>query len=78
MRVLGDEHPRTLSARGSLAQSYNDQGKHAEAEALQRRDVVGMQTRVLGKEHPDTLRVRDKLSPFFNNQGKHAEAAAQL
>ena len=34
-RILGDEHPATLTSMNSLAQTYWAQGKTAEAAALQ-------------------------------------------
>ena len=35
-RVLGPEHPDTLATIGNLASSLGDQGKHAEAEQMER------------------------------------------
>ena len=34
MRVLGPDHPDTLTSRGNLAPAYQDAGRTAEAEAL--------------------------------------------
>ena len=53
-RVLGPEHPHTLTTMSNLATSLHDQGKHAEAEQMQR-ELLDMQRRVLGPEHSDTL-----------------------
>jgi hypothetical protein len=36
-RVLGDTHPDTLTSRGNLAAAYQDAGRLAEAEELQKR-----------------------------------------
>ena len=54
-RVLGAEHPDTLATAGNLAMSLSRQGKHADAERIQR-EVHGARKRVLGAEHPETLR----------------------
>ena len=53
-RVLGAEHPDTLTSMGNLALTYGNQGRWKEAEEL---EVQVMETslRVLGAEHPDTL-----------------------
>jgi hypothetical protein len=53
-RVLGQEHPDTLTSMGNLASTYKNQGRWKEAEEL---NVQMMETRkrVLGQEHPDTL-----------------------
>ena len=70
-RVLGDEHPDTLNTAGNLALSCSEQGKYAEAEALQR-EVLAVQKRVLGAEHPDTLRTAGHLAESCSEQGTHA------
>jgi hypothetical protein len=54
-RVLGEEHPDTLTSAGNLASSLSRQGKYAEAERIER-EVLCASRRVLGEEHPDTLR----------------------
>ena len=53
-RVLGAEHPSTLTSMTNLASTYWNQGRWTEAEELQ---VQVMETikRVLGAEHPSTL-----------------------
>jgi hypothetical protein len=53
-RVLGDEHPNTLSSIANLAATYRNQGRLKDAEELQVQ-VMEMTKRVLGDEHPDTL-----------------------
>ena len=60
-RVLGDEHPETLTSAGNLALSLSEQGKHAEAERIHR-EVLGARRRVLGDEHPDTLTSANNLA----------------
>lgn len=53
-RVLGKEHPDTLTNIANLASTYWEQGHLKEVEKL---EVQVMETtkRVLGKEHPSTL-----------------------
>ena len=52
-RVLGLDHPHTLTTTGNLASSLCGQGKYAEAEQLGR-ELLGVERRVLGPEHPNT------------------------
>ncbi|CAE8588935.1 unnamed protein product [Polarella glacialis] len=53
-KVLGDEHPHTLKAMGSLVATLRDQGRLAEAEPLNQ-EVLELSRKVLGDEHPYTL-----------------------
>ena len=53
-RVLGPEHPHTLTTMSNLATSLRDQGKRAKAEPMFR-ELLDVRRRVLGPEHPDTL-----------------------
>ena len=72
---LDNGHEDRLAAADNLAVSCGDQGKHAEAEALQR-EVLAVQKRVLGDEHPDTLDTACNLAISCSDQGKYAEAEA--
>ena len=51
-RVLGQEHPDTLTIIDDLASTYRDQGRWKEAEELEVK-VMETSLRVLGQEHPD-------------------------
>jgi hypothetical protein len=53
-RVLGEEHPDTLTSINNLAATLVALGDLAVAWRIQRR-VLEMRMRVLGKEHPTTL-----------------------
>ena len=53
-RVLGAEHPSTLTTRQGIAIVLATQGKSAEAKA-EFRQILPAQQRVLGTDHPDTL-----------------------
>ncbi|KAF8193480.1 hypothetical protein K438DRAFT_1969385 [Mycena galopus ATCC 62051] len=74
-RVLGEEHPDTLTSMGNLASTYWSQGRWKDAEALQ---VVVMEMRkcVLGEEHPDTLTSMNDLASTYWNQGRWKDAEA--
>jgi tetratricopeptide (TPR) repeat protein len=72
-RVLGQEHPDTLTSIANLALTYSNQGRWKEAEDL---GVLVMETRkrVLGQEHPDTLTSMSNLALTYSNQGRYKEA----
>jgi tetratricopeptide (TPR) repeat protein len=72
-RVLGAEHPDTLTSMANLASTFWNQGRWKEAEEL---DVQVMETRkrVLGAEHPDTLTSMANLASTYRNQGRWKEA----
>ncbi|KAL8909884.1 MAG: hypothetical protein Q9171_004797 [Xanthocarpia ochracea] len=72
-RVLGEEHPSTLTSMANLASTYRNQGRWKEAEELH---VQVMQTcaRVLGEEHPSTLTSMANLASTYSNQGRWKEA----
>ncbi len=63
-RVLGPEHPSTLTTAGNLAASLSRQDKDAEAEAIYH-DVLRGFKRVLGPEHPTTIRAARNLANFL-------------
>ena len=60
-RVLGDEHPSTLTSADNLAATRWAQGDHAGARALHE-EVYATLRRVLGDEHPDTLTSANNLA----------------
>jgi hypothetical protein len=76
-RVLGQEHPDTLTSIANLALTYQNQGRWKEAEEL---DVQVMETRkrVLGQEHPDTLTTMNNLAFTWNLQCRDNEALALM
>ncbi|KAF2726855.1 HET-domain-containing protein, partial [Polyplosphaeria fusca] len=61
-RVLGDEHPDTLTSIANLASTYRNQGRK----------------RVLGDEHPDTLTSINNLAFTFKGQGIYKKAIPLL
>ncbi|KAK7178701.1 Kinesin light chain 5 [Paraphaeosphaeria sporulosa] len=72
-RVLGEEHPSTLTSMANLASTYRNQGRWKEAEELEVQ-VMETRTRVLGEEHLDTLTSMANLAWTFWNQGRWKEA----
>ena len=72
-RMLGAEHPDTLTSMANLASTYRNQGRWKEAEDL---DVQVMETfkRMLGEEQPSTLTSMSNLASTFWNQGRWKEA----
>ncbi|KAK3690270.1 Tetratricopeptide repeat-domain-containing protein [Podospora appendiculata] len=72
-KVLGLEHPDTLTSMNNLAFVWKDQGKFEEAEQMNRR-ALGGREKVLGLEHPDTLTSVSNLASVLQDQGKYEEA----
>ena len=72
-KLLGAEHPDTLSSVGNLACTYRDQGRWNEAEKLEIQ-VMEMRKKLLGAEHPDTLISVGNLANTYRNQGRWNEA----
>jgi len=76
-RVLGQEHPDTLTCMNNLASIYRKQGRWKEAEGLQLQ-VVETRKRVLCQEHPATLTSMRNLAAIFRKQGRLKEAEELL
>jgi tetratricopeptide (TPR) repeat protein len=72
-RVLGPEHPHTLTSVNNLAVLLRSKGDNAGAEPLYRRALEARE-RVLGPEHPNTLKSVNNLALLLNNKGDHAGA----
>jgi tetratricopeptide (TPR) repeat protein len=72
-KVLGDEHPDTLTRMDNLASTYRSQGRWKEAEELEVQ-VWQIRKRVLGDEHPDTLTSMANLASTYKSQGRWREA----
>ncbi len=77
VRILGEDHPDTLSSMTNLASTYQEQGRLAEAEELLIQ-VLKTEKQELGEEHPDTLASMNNLAEALSNQGKYEEAEAIL
>jgi eukaryotic-like serine/threonine-protein kinase len=72
-RVLGPEHPDTLSSMNNMANVLSAEGRYPEAEKLQR-ETLDIRRRVLGPEHPQTLQSLYNLANVLEHKGQYAEA----
>ena len=75
-KVLGAEHPDTLTSIANLASTFWNQGRWKEAEGLEVQ-VMEIRKRVLGAEHPDTLTSINNLAFTLKSQN-HTEEAILL
>jgi tetratricopeptide (TPR) repeat protein len=76
-RILGEEHPDTISAMNNLANTLGDQGQLNEA-ATMLKEVLEKMRRILGEEHPDTISAMNNLAFTLEDQGQLDEAIALL
>ncbi len=76
-RVLGEDHPDTLSSMTNLALIHLKQGRLAIAEELLVQ-VSKLKKQMLGEQHPDTLVSMTNLASTYQEQGRLAEAEELL
>ena len=74
-RILGDEHPNTLTSMNNLAETLASQGDLAGARTLQEL-ALAVRRRMLGNEHPDTLTSMNNLAGTLWAQDDLAAARA--
>ncbi|KAF2630919.1 kinesin light chain 1 [Macroventuria anomochaeta] len=72
-KVLGPEHPDTLTSMSNLALALSNQGKYAEAEEMDS-ETLRLSKKVSGDEHPHTLASMNNVAAALSGQGKYAEA----
>ena len=72
-RLLGGDHPDTLSVMNDLAWLYRNEGEYAQAEPLATQ-VLETRRRLLGEVHPDTLNAMNNLGLLYRFEGKYAQA----
>jgi hypothetical protein len=72
-KLLGAEHPDTITSMANLASTYQNQGRWNEAEQLEIQ-VMDMRKKLLGAEHPDTLTSMANLASTYQKQGRWNEA----
>jgi tetratricopeptide (TPR) repeat protein len=72
-RILGPDHPDTLSARNSLATAYHAAGRVADAIPLIQQTLAARE-RLLGADHPSTLASRNNLASAYRATGRAVEA----
>ena len=63
-RVLGPDHPDTLTAQNNLAVAYQEAGRAAEAIPLFERTRADLQ-RLMGPDHPDVVTARNNLACVY-------------
>ncbi|KAK3179474.1 hypothetical protein OEA41_009760 [Lepraria neglecta] len=72
-KILGKEHPSTLTSMNNLALVLSSQGNYEEAERIHRQ-ALALREKVLGKEHPNTLTSMNNLAGVLSSQGNYKEA----
>jgi tetratricopeptide (TPR) repeat protein len=72
-RMLGADHPATLTSRSNLAAACCNAGLIARAVSMYKRTLADRE-RVLGGDHPDTLTSRGNLAYAYDRAGRLAEA----
>ncbi|UCF67553.1 MAG: serine/threonine protein kinase [Acidobacteriota bacterium] len=76
-RVLGDEHPDTLSSIDHMGILHHERGELDEAEA-EFANVLEVRLRILGEDHPDTLSVISSMGSALLGQSRLDEAELYL
>ena len=72
-RVLGADHPDTLTSRNNLAGAYQEAGRLEQAIRLYEQTLADSE-RVLGADHPDTLTSRNNLASAYQSAGRLEQA----
>ncbi|KAF8525562.1 hypothetical protein BU17DRAFT_62707 [Hysterangium stoloniferum] len=72
-KILGTEHPDTLSAKANLAVTYYWLGRLTDAEKLGVQ-VLKDREQHLGTEHPDTLGTKGNLAVTYRQLGRWTDA----
>ena len=72
-KLLGAEHPDTLTSMANLASTYRNQGRWNEAEQLEVQ-VMDMRKKLLGAEHSKTITSMANLASTYWNQGRWNKA----
>ncbi|MGR0480302.1 MAG: tetratricopeptide repeat protein [Candidatus Electronema sp. V4] len=76
-KILGLEHPDTLTSINNLAKLYQSQGRYSEAEPLLKQ-ALQLRKKILGQQHPDTLASINNLAQLYQYQGRYSEAEPLL
>ena len=72
-RILGGEHPLTLTSLNNLAYTYGELGEHKKALEMNEK-VYTLRCRILGDEHPDTLTSLSNLASTYGYLREHQKA----
>ena len=76
-RILGNDHPNTLSSMHNLAKRYSEIGRRQEALQLSEQ-VLEARKRTLGNEHPDTLKSIKQLANLKERKRKPQSSLARF
>ena len=76
-RLLGADHPDTLTSRNNLALAYYAAGRLNDAIPLFE-ETLTTQEELLGPDHPDTLRSRNNLALAYQAAGRLNDATPLL
>ncbi|MFG2403740.1 tetratricopeptide repeat protein [Streptomyces brevispora] len=76
-RVLGNDHPDTLTSRNNLAASYQQAGRASEAVDLLKQLVTDREE-ISGDDHPKTLLSRANLAASYQQAGRTSESIELL
>ena len=71
--TLGPDHPRTLTARGNLANAYRSAGRLDQAIDLYEQNLADRE-RILDPNHPDILASRNDLAYAYESAGRLEQA----
>ena len=72
-RILGPDHPDTLTSRNNLASPYESVGDFSRAVPLFE-EALSDRVRVLGPDHPKTLASRNNLASAYQSAGEFSRA----
>ena len=72
-RILGMDHPDTITAMANLTATYRNMGKFTEAEKLDVQ-VLDASNRILGVDHPGTITAMANLAATYQNLGNFTKA----
>ena len=72
-RVLGKDHPDTLTARNNLAYAHQSAGDLARAIPLYEQ-TANARAQLLGEDHPSTLTTRNNLAYAYQSAGDLSRA----
>ena len=72
-KMLGMEHPSTLTSMNNLAEVLSSQGRYKKAEEMDQQALALTET-VLGKEHPDKLTSVYCLAYLLHHKKRYKDA----
>jgi hypothetical protein len=71
-RVLGEDHPNTLTSANNLAVDLDELDEYEQARTLNE-DTLARKRRVLGQDHPSTLISAQNLAKVLRKLGEAPE-----